>query len=200
VSPDKKARAFVEVEATALQSTAAENYVGSLCRNVSKLYVVSDQAGFGQPRYVEKPGKPGQENVEGNSLRIVDWSPDGKWLLVDMKTWIYQSEGWSNFALLYSLQSGTTKQFDLQKLFTNALKKECAVFPEIMGFTSSGEIILEVAPVGGEDDEELFGESCFRSRSFWTVNSKSEIKQIAQPPTIRRNGQWQEPPGKRQSR
>jgi hypothetical protein len=73
ISPGGRYRAYTEVEAVASKSKASSDWE---CANTSRLFVAAEDQPFRQVLVVE----PSPESM-GNSIGIVDWSPDGRTLL-----------------------------------------------------------------------------------------------------------------------
>src|SRR5579883_2239711 len=71
-----------------LATQRGNGFAGPLCVNTSRLYVSADSGDF-QLRFLQEPA-----DVEtGNSLRLVDWSSDGRRLLAELAEWQYEQPG-----------------------------------------------------------------------------------------------------------
>src|SRR5579883_1903895 len=120
VAPDGKHRAYSEVEATALATQRGNGFAGPLCVNTSRLYVSADSGDF-QLRFLQEPA-----DVEtGNSLRLVDWSSDGRRLLAELAEWQYEQPGVTHSILVYDSRYGTFQQPDLPHLLAKLYDREC---------------------------------------------------------------------------
>jgi hypothetical protein len=82
-SPNGSHRAYVEVEATAFQPKDLATYVGPLCENTSRLFF----AGSGEAKFTVLFSQSQDDFLDGNSLTLVDWSPDGAQLLMERTRW-----------------------------------------------------------------------------------------------------------------
>jgi hypothetical protein len=91
-------RAYAEVRATAFKPKYQETYSGSLCENTVKLFVAKDPASKFQAVIDSSLSKNDCITIEAKDscgikgIRIVDWSKDGRFLLAELMTWVYESD------------------------------------------------------------------------------------------------------------
>ena len=91
-------RAYAEVKATAFRPKYQETYTGPLCENTSRLFLAGPGDAEFKLAYSQSP-----DFSDGNSLKLVDWSPDGMHLLMERTIWKYESEGNYTDLVLFSL-------------------------------------------------------------------------------------------------
>src|SRR5438045_2310000 len=106
-APDQKHRAYAETEATALYQQRPSGYTGPLCVNYSRLFVA--ETGDFKLRFLQEPA-----DVEtGNLLRAVDWSSDGRRLLLELAEWQYEQPGATRSVLISDSKNCAFQQPDL---------------------------------------------------------------------------------------
>jgi hypothetical protein len=87
----------VEVEAVASKSKTSSDWD---CASTSRLFVAAVDQPFRQVFVVEPTS-----DTTGNSLGIMDWSPDGRTLLVDQGVFQWGSDTARNFVRFYNAES-----------------------------------------------------------------------------------------------
>jgi hypothetical protein len=110
-----------------------------------------------------------QPPATGNGLQLVDWSPDSRFILVQLMEWVYRSESWSSTLILYDTKTRARLRLTLNDVFSAAMKKECALDGTAAGFTRDNKIVFYAKPV----DEEFAGASCVAAPSGWIVDPRS---------------------------
>jgi hypothetical protein len=145
VSPDGLYRAYVEVEATAFKPKDEATYAGPLCYNDSRLFVEGPAGKSFKIIYSDSP-----KVLDGNSIKLVDWSPDGKSLLVETAQWEYESEGIYTKFFIFSVDSGAMAEPDLMAMLAARFGKDCYSENTVLGFTSSGAVVVALEPDADE--------------------------------------------------
>lgn len=162
VSPGGHYRAYAEIKAVA--SAADGN-----CANTSRLYVATEDQPFRQELVVEPSPESG-----GNSVTIVDWSPDGRTLLFAQGVFQWGTDAGVSFVRFFDAATATMSDTQLiDNSFTAHMGKSCAAVIEPLGFASDGEIALAVSPffMMGEDQPEE--DSCVRQKGAWLFDRKA---------------------------
>lgn len=131
VSPGGLYHAHVEVEAVAFKPKNEATYAGRLCFNNSTLFVGGPGGKSFKIVYSEAPGV-----LDGNSIELVDWTPDGKSLLVEAAQWEYESEGIYTEYFIFSVDSGTITEPDLMGMLAVRFEKGLLVGKCGFGFYS----------------------------------------------------------------
>lgn len=135
VSPDGRFRAYTEVEARAVK-------VGDdvACVNRSRLYV-----GVGSQPYenvfIEEP----RLYMQGNALTLVDWSPDSRYLLMQLFDFQYASDAASPSVLVYDTRYQYFLSPVVDDVFGRHFNKTCNVRADPLGFSPQGTIVLKAA-------------------------------------------------------
>lgn len=183
VSPDGKQRAYAEVEAAVLHAQRPAGYSGPLCVNNSRLFV-APKAGEFKIRFLQEPA-----DVEnGNSLRLIDWSPDSRRLLAELAEWQYEQPGATHSILLYDSRYGTFQQPDLAHALAKAYGHECSLDFHVLGFDAQGKIVLEGRPLAPEEEEVLGMSSCAKKRTYFDLDRATEtLVSVPELPKIQRS-------------
>lgn len=165
VSRDSQYRARVVVEATALKPKNEAVYSGRLCFNDSTLFVDGPGGKNFKIVYSDSP------NVsEGNSIKLIDWAPDGKSLLLETAKWEYESEGIYTEFLIFSVDPGTIVEPDLREMLATRFGKDCWSENTVLGFTPSGNVIVAVRPDADETGLENGAISCVKRKTLVSVS------------------------------
>lgn len=135
VSPDGSRRAWIEVEARAL----VDGDETGTCQNISRLYV-ADASGA----RIAFTQRPGWEGRNGNALEIVDWSSDGRQILMELFTWIYPTDPASPLVLVWDAATSQTRQIDARRAVRARTGEGCAFDLRGRGFTDAGLPVLAV--------------------------------------------------------
>ena len=171
-APDGLHRAYVEVEAIAFKPKQPDTYTGNLCENTSRLLL----------------SEPGDANFklvysqtldlsDGNSLKLVDWSPDSKYLLMERTTWKYESEGDYSDFVVFNVASQSPLSPDLYKMFERQFGRECGSENSVVGFTPQGKVVVVVAPL----DDTYYNEgaiSCVQQKTSLGFDLASSLQNI----------------------
>jgi hypothetical protein len=183
VAPDGKHKAYAEVEATALYPQRASGYSGPLCVNSSRLFVMGDSGEF-KLRFMQEPA-----DVEnGNSLRLIDWSADGRRLLAELAEWHYEQPGVMHSILLYDSRYGTFQQPEIAHLLAKTYDHECSLDFRILGFGLQAKIVLEGNPLTPEDEEIQGVSSCVKKKTYFELDRATEtLVAVPEMPKIQHN-------------
>lgn len=165
ISPDGLHRARVEVKATALKPKNEATYVGPLCFNDSILFVDGPGGKTSKVVYSDSP-----KVLEGNSIKLVDWAPDGKSLLVETAQWEYESEGIYTEFFIFSVDSGTIVEPNLKEMLDAGFGKDCWSENAALGFTSNGNVIVAVRPDTDVIGLENGAISCVKRKTLVSLN------------------------------
>lgn len=169
IAPDGKHRAYAEVEATALYPQPPAGYTGPICVNNSRIFV-GGETGEYKIRFLQEPA-----DVEsGNSVRLVDWSSDGRRLLAEFAEWQYDQPGATHSVLVYDARNGTFQQPDLTRALGKAFGRECAFNFRVLGFGTKGTIALEAQPLSPEEEEVQGVLSCSPKKSYFEMDRATE--------------------------
>jgi hypothetical protein len=168
-APDGKHRAYVEVEANALHPQRPAGYTGPMCVNNARLFVASENEDF-KIRFLQEPA----DVANGNSLRLVDWSPDGRRLLAEPAEWQYEQPGVTHGVLLFDTRYGTFQQPDMAHALAKAYGHECSLDLHVLGFGAQAKIVLEADPLSPEEEEVLGIPSCSKKKTYFEMDRTTE--------------------------
>ena len=182
VAPDQKHRAYSEVDATALYPQRPSGYSGPLCVNTSRLFV-ADTGDF-KLRFLQEPA-----DVEnGNSLRLVDWSADGRRLLAEIMEWQYEQPGVNRSVLVFDSRIGTFQQPDLPHSLAKTYGHDCSMNLRVLGFGAQEAIVLEAQPLSPEEEEVSGSSSCAKKRTFFELDRTTEnLVSVPEMPKVQHN-------------
>ena len=181
-APDQKHRAYAETEAIALYPQRPSGQTGPLCVNYSRLFV-ADTGDF-KLRFVQEPA-----DVEtGNSLRAVDWSSDGRRLLLELAEWQYEQPGATRSVLIYDSKNFTFQQPDLAHILAKNYGHDCAFNFRVLGFSTQGTIVLEGQPLSPVEEEVQGASSCAKKKTFFELDRASEnMVSVPEAPKLQHN-------------
>src|SRR5882672_745924 len=166
ISPDASHRAYVEVEATAFQPKDLATYTGNLCENTSRLFL----AGSGEATFKLVFTQSQDDFSDGNSLTLVDWSSDGKHLLLERTQWKYESEGDYTDFVVFNADSGTVTRPDLEAAIAARYGKDCGSENSASGFTSDGKVVVAIAPLADQIALMNGAKTCVKKKTLLVVN------------------------------
>jgi hypothetical protein len=184
VAPGGRYRAYVEVEAVASKSKTSPDWD---CASTSRLFVAAVDQPFRQVLVVEPTS-----DAMGNSLGIVDWSPDGRTLLVAQGVFQWGSDTAQNFVRFYNAESGAISEPELvDGAFGARAGANCAVVIQPLGFSEYGQLVLKASPffmVGEEKPEE---DSCVKEQGLWLFDSATQkLVPLREDYKVQRHGKF----------
>lgn len=164
-SPDGLYRAYAESEAVASQSPSAAN---AECQNTSTLFVSDPKIHNFRPVLVVKPSP----EALGNSIDLVDWSPNGNRLLLAQGVWQWGSDAGGIMVRIYDAQSKNLSRESLvDEAFSRHVDKNCVGVFYPVGFSSSGQIVLTAGPFFEEGEDKPLEDSCVQQKGFWLMDT-----------------------------
>ena len=164
-SPDGLYRAYAESEAVASQSPSAAN---EECQNTSKLLVSDPKSDNFRPVLVVKPSP----EALGNSIDLVDWSPNGNRLLLAQGVWQWGSDAGGIMVRIYDAESKNLSRESLvDEAFSRHVGKNCAGVFYPVGFSSSGQVVLTAGPFFEEGEDKPVEDSCVQQKGFWLMDT-----------------------------
>jgi hypothetical protein len=139
--------------------------------------------------FVESPGgknfgivySDSPKVLDGNSIKLVDWSPDGKSLLVETAQWEYESEGRYTEFFIFSVDSGTIAVPDLMAMLAARFGKDCYSENTVLGFTSTGAVVVAVEPDADEVGLANGAKSCVKRKTLVTLDLTRAPTKRVQP-------------------
>jgi hypothetical protein len=164
-SPDGLYRAYAESEAVASQSPSAAN---AECQNTSTLFVSDPKSHNFRPVLVVKPSP----EALGNSIDLVDWSPNGNRLLLAQGVWQWGSDAGGIMVRIYDAQSKNLSRESLvDEAFSRHVGKNCVGVFYPVGFSSSGQVVLTAGPFFEEGEDKPLEDSCVQQKGFWLMDT-----------------------------
>ncbi len=167
-SLDGRHKAFAEIRASAVHGAGN-------CENTVRLFVATDDiaagasaAGF-QEVFKQTP-LLGQAGSPATSLAPVAWSPDDRWLVIELADLYYDSDAGGLAVLLYDRRTKKTILPNLDHLAAATLKQKCSVhLLSVRGFDARSQIRLQLAD-NFEDGNDEPESRCFHGAESWTLD------------------------------
>ena len=164
MSPDGLYRAYAESEAVASQ---APNAASAECQNTSKLFVLGPKSQEFRPVLVVEP----VPEALGNSIDLVDWSPNGHRLLLAQGFWQWGSDVGGMMVRIYDADSeNLSREFFVDEAFGRYVGKNCAGVFHPVGFSSSGKVIVTAGPFFDIGEDKPVEDSCVQKEGFWLID------------------------------
>jgi hypothetical protein len=165
MSPDGLYRAYAESEAVSSQAT---NAASAECQNTSNLFVSGPKSQKFRPVLVVEPS-PG---VLGNSIDLVDWSPNEHHLLLAQGFWQWGSDVGGMMVRIYDADSENLSSKSLvDEAFSRYVGKHCAGVFHPVGFSSTGKVIVTAGPFFDVGEDKPMEDSCVQKEGFWLIDS-----------------------------
>ncbi len=170
VAPDGEHRGYTESLAGGgvKLPSATGGWLSPECANITKLFVASKREQEFKQALTVTP----TEYTLGNAIRLVDWSPDSRYLLFELFLFQWGSDFGGRDLVLYDAQSGSSS--DPQRPY-EAFKKwagrGCSATIEPLGFSGEGKVVLKVwpsYPIAPESNEPVTeSDSCLKKPGIW---------------------------------
>lgn len=174
-APDGGFRAYAEVEALAF----SEEYGPEPgCVNYSRLHLAQGSGGFELVLLLSPFA-----GLSGNSIRLVDWSPDGGRLLLETEMWAYGSEFDNPDILVLYAARRYFEALDMGEALRRQFDRGCFLLWRALGFLADGAVAVETQPAG-----ELYGPSCEERPSRWRFDLESGLRRLPADTRIERYG------------
>jgi hypothetical protein len=162
-SPDGLYRAYAESEAVASQAPTAS----AECQNTSKLFVAGPKSQEFRSVLVVQP----LPEALGNSIDLVDWSPNGHRLLLAQGVWQWASDAGGMIVRVYDAESeNLSREFLIDEAFSTHLGKKCAGVFDPIGFSLSGDVVVRAGPFFDVGDDKPVEDSCVQKEGFWLID------------------------------
>jgi len=182
-SPDGLYKAYVEVRAKALVSPEEHYKVDRHCENVSKLYLAGSADRNFRVVFMIKP----DDKHDGNSLKLIDWSPDGRFLLVEFQGWRSHSDMVGAGIMLLYPRTRRVSRVHSYEPFTRYFGRSCDPTVRVVGIGSDGFPVLRASP-----DEE-WDNDCVKKEGLWLFDpEKKTVRRLPKGYQIQHFGKWEE--------
>jgi hypothetical protein len=180
VAPVGGRRAYAEVIATATEwSDGARD-----CRNLSRLYV-AEPGGDYRMAFEQNPGAEGQT---GNSIELLDWSPDGERLLIELMLWTYPTDVVNPLIVVYDARTSMVRELPIYPLLKEKYPGKCFVELRALGFTPEGGVVVSAGPL--TRTYSFATPNCTTDRVLWMYHQGEEaIESLPETYPLRRWGQ-----------
>ncbi len=161
-SPDGRLQAYAKIEAQAGGPAG--------CHNTVRLFVASGPTTTFEQVFMQEASDLGGT---ANSLGVIAWSPDGRWLLVERGTWFYASDAGARDVLLYDALNRKITLPNLGRMLKRVLKQSCDFkVGERMTLDVLSQVHLQLAD-SIEEGEDTPRTHCFRGSEEWVFSPSS---------------------------
>ena len=169
LSPDGRHRAYAENESHARGSgEGCED-----CTNNSRLFVADTPDAVFRLVLLQSPSR----YELGNWIKIIDWSPDSRFLLFEEGGFQYCSDAGGSAPRCYEAESGIFSEENgpgsVPYAFSQMLNKDCEVAVQALGFSPDGGLVLKAFPWFELGDEEPSNDSCLKKEGLWLLEAKA---------------------------
>jgi len=120
--------------------------------------------------------KKGWRFALGNGLRLVQWSADGRFLLVEVWIGQFASDWASNDVLVYDARDDLAVELPLARILKDHFGKGCEASVNPLGFDEKDRVLLDLNPWFEEGDDQPAAESCLRAQSVAWPSKRSPVK------------------------
>lgn len=181
VSPNGMLRTYTEAQAL----LADPNDVRG-CKNRSRLLLGGqDSEEFSLVLALEP--KDGQD---GNGMRVVDWSQDSRFLLLDWMRWYYGSHWDTPQIMVFDVQERRFIRPDVVEIFRRRTGNYCHIVVYALGFTRDNKVALRVFP-----DAEYERTPCVDKPGNWLLDANNEtLEQMPDEFKPKKYGRFEEQP------
>lgn len=166
VSPDQRYRAYVEVESLGPPLVGGTfDVAGPGCRNTTSLFILEP----GQEDYHLAFLQPPLRWKLGNGIELGDWSPNGRYLLMSLILWQFESDWSSASILLYDTKYRIFIKPEHDWIFSQHFGKNCQVEISARGF--SADQAIPIVEAWNRPEELATEKPCLEKKGFWLFDS-----------------------------
>lgn len=169
VAPRSGTAAFVRV-------TAGPNE--DSCSNTSELFVKKPSGAAFIPIFVQKPA----EFLRGNGMKLIDWSADGRFLLIDLIQWQHASDAPVNRSLLvFDSMNQAVITVDVSRIFAGE-PKDCLTEVRGVAFRGHSKIVVKASsqPYYEAGEEKPLNPGCPTYSRIWELSLDSpSVKKLS---------------------
>lgn len=191
-SPEGVFFAYSENEAIAFGKTANGPPPDYECENTARIYLAGPKSHYFLRAIVQNATQGSLYNYLG----LVDWSPDGRYLLCELFIATYGTDSADQYVLLYDARYDVLSPRDL---FYHALdryfRKRCGVVFAPLGFSADGKIAIRIGPAY-DVEGPIEPDSCTKQDGIWLLDaSKGTLAQAPSDFKLVHYGRWLSAPG-----
>ncbi len=184
VSPDGQYRAYAEVTALIDQKEPWH------CFNATTLYMKGPDDNYFRLVYDEM----GTNWLRGNSIQLIDWTPDNRFLVTEIRHWQYFSDVAFSVVFLYDRGNDSTKILNQHEIFARLHGEACVMEGEVVGISEEGNIVFAIPPSLEKTlkESEIFMNLPCVMEGTWGLNPVTEkIERISDDYSPRRFGSFE---------
>jgi hypothetical protein len=189
LSPNGRYSAYAENEAVAFKSGNSSDSSRPECENTSRLFVAD---GKGKTFRQVLLLKAAPETL-GNSIGLVDWSPNGRSLLLEQGVFQWGSDAGATFVRIYDADDGVfSNQEFVQGVFNKYHEgKNCTAIIRAVGFSQDGNVVFSAQPYFDVGEDTPRRDSCVERKGLWLLNrTEQTVSPLPDEYKVRRYGKY----------
>jgi hypothetical protein len=201
-------RVYAEATAIAFSPKHEETYEGSRCENNVKVYLATDGASSLPIIFDSSVSKndcfqvEGRDSCDVKGIQLVDWSKDGRFLLADLVSWVYESDALLMRApVVYDVTKSEFIRPDVYHFFDDYFKTDafrgksdssgthCEFELSAEGFSPDGNVVLSASRT--PDDPGYDQVFCVDEKQMFLFDLGTHtIKRLPATYRVQRYGTW----------
>jgi len=150
----------------------------SSCENTTTLRVTTE----GKPETIWIERSVPEKQLDGNGMNLVDWSPDGKLLLVEAWRWTQAPNdvGVDKRILLFASGSWSMSEIETDSFLADQTDRSCWLEFKLLGFTPEGRIAMgiDITQYYEVDEQQLsdipLNKRCTEKHETWAVDPTTQ--------------------------
>ena len=149
--------------------------------------ILATSASTADEPYLVERLRPLPTLFQGNGMNLVDWSPDGRVLLVEVWQWNTMPNDallWKRVELVRSDKRPPTEFFGIEtdKIWGDQKGRNCHLEFKLLGFTATGQVAMltDVTPYyePGQDPSEVPpSKTCVEKHEAWAVDARTQKRE-----------------------
>lgn len=188
VSADGKYRAYTENEAEGFNRPEDSKAEWHECVSTARLFV----AGPGDKNFrLVFLQRPILDTLD-NSLEIIDWSPDSRYLLLELGLGQWGSDFAGSFVILFDAYYHVfwPREF-VDQSWIDHKGRRCSSVIGARGFSREGDIVLNIGPYFSAGETEPDPDSCEERTQLWVFDRATRtFTALPQEYKVQRFGRW----------
>ena len=196
-SPDGRFTAWAEIEIDS--RLEADPDAWPPCLHASSVYLTgpgdaeSTESDAAQVVHLHLPN----DQASGNTVWIVDWSADSRYLLFGDAEWQYEADYSGRLYWIYDTQSRMRRPVSHEPSLIGHFAGDCAIHAGVIGFAEDNRLVVAVLPGAELDFEELLEEepaesACVgRETRLLFDPATSKLEPLPATATVERHGRWE---------
>jgi len=192
VAPDGEHRAYAESLAAGVVKLPAKttgSWLSPECASISQLLAADGHLSEFTRVLTIAPA----EDTLGNVIKLIDWSPDSHYLLLQVALFQWGSDFGGSDPVIYDARTGTLSDPALPyRAFKRRAGRDCVASIEPLGFSSEDKIVLRAGPLHAvaPESSEPESSSCLKKPGIWLYDPETgSVAELPSDYRVRHFGQ-----------